>query len=652
MKKAFTLVELLGVIIILGVLALITFPIIDKSIKNSKEKALERAIDNIEEAAYNYSITNDIGYETFYNKLSLEELKKAGFLEKETINPVTNENMNGCVLYKWNDSKKQYEFKYDEPCSVKSIYETVLEQFPYLATNGNGCVTPTDNNYSYMGGCYLKGSKQSGKDIFYSLMLELMDEETITQTFFDSEENFKSQEFESWFRNFAIQQGSTEEEIDQMLQESGKNTIFEATFNMTPEELFAQKALNNLLWYSGFLWRIMGINADGTVRLISEDSITAIPYHKGNSDWNTSYIKDWLNNYFYPKLKGNDIIIEQTWCSEATIDENSKRIECINNLSTEKSKVGLITLDEINLSESSFTRFYNSHLLTSDYFFTMTPYNGVNIWTIRDEPYIEDYGTSTSPFVRAIINIKSDSVITSGNGELGTTWNSKIGPYILNEDKNAEIAGKLREKAVSGEYVMFAGKKYRVVDKDSNGNIKIILDGLYEEDEIIFEMKYNDEHSNKVFSTTTGIGKKLNTDVLEWLVKSNDVDNRNKMVIDYIWYQNDFYYGNNYKVSLEETNPTRSIQATVGLIRVGEMLSGQSSSILTKGYSITDFNNTYRYWTMTSDAIWTQSWIVDGSLGIQSLVPSNYGQIRPVIVIKSDVTITGGNGTWSNPYKI
>ena len=133
----FTMVELLGVIIILGVLALITFPIIDKSIKNSKEKALERAIDNIEEAAYKYSITNDIGYETFYKKLSLEELKKAGFLEKDTINPVTNENMTGCVLYKWNKIKKQYEFKYDEECDV-SAPTIVFNLVDSNAINGNG----------------------------------------------------------------------------------------------------------------------------------------------------------------------------------------------------------------------------------------------------------------------------------------------------------------------------------------------------------------------------------------------------------------------------------------------------------------------------------------------------------------------------------
>ena len=47
MKKGFTLVELMTVIIILGVLALITYPIVDKSIKQSKEKALDRTIKSI-----------------------------------------------------------------------------------------------------------------------------------------------------------------------------------------------------------------------------------------------------------------------------------------------------------------------------------------------------------------------------------------------------------------------------------------------------------------------------------------------------------------------------------------------------------------------------------------------------------------------------
>lgn len=96
----FTLVELIGVIIILGVIALITFPIIDKTIKNCKQQALERIIDNIEESAYRYSVENDIGYSTQYNILTLNELISKGFLKIKIINPITNSEMTGCVNYK------------------------------------------------------------------------------------------------------------------------------------------------------------------------------------------------------------------------------------------------------------------------------------------------------------------------------------------------------------------------------------------------------------------------------------------------------------------------------------------------------------------------------------------------------------------------
>ncbi len=115
-KKGFTLVELLAVIIILGIIALITFPIVDKSIENSKQAALERSIDSILEAAHNYSTQNSLGYSTEENVIFLNELKSSGFLEIETINPVTNKEMTGCVLYKWDEINNQYVFRYDEEC--------------------------------------------------------------------------------------------------------------------------------------------------------------------------------------------------------------------------------------------------------------------------------------------------------------------------------------------------------------------------------------------------------------------------------------------------------------------------------------------------------------------------------------------------------
>ena len=566
MKKAFTLVELLGVIIILGVLALIVFPIIDKSIKSSKEKALQATIASIEDAANKYSVEHELGYSTSYNKLTLNELVNNGYLKGDLINPVTNSKLNGCVLYKWDEEYKQYEFKYDETCSINSIYEIVLEQYPYLKTDGNGCITSNDNNYSYMGGCYLKGNPN-----------------------------------------------------------------------------------NNYIWYSGFLWRIMGINADGTVRLITDENVTAIPWGTDDTaeNWDGSYAKDWLNEYFYSRLKGNNIIKEETWCSETTIDNSSTRATCTNNLSTETTRVGLLTLDEYNLAGGS-----SSYLNIGQWQWIMTPYSSSYAW------YVSNYGNANNGLsvsntygLRAVINVNSDVTITGGNGTLGEIWSSQSGPYILNEDKNVEVTGKLNEKATSGEYVLFTEKKYRVVDKDINGNTKLILDGYYEETAgTVCKMSYG---SNNIFSKDTGIGQKLNEDVLNWLTNNSESE-KAKLVSDYTWYQNNFASGNSYTVSLNEESPTRSIQATVGLIRVGEMLSRQSSSILTKGYTTTSsYNNASSYWTMTSYTGSSYAWNVYhiGTV-YYFLVTNSTRGVRAVIVVNSDVTITGGNGTWSNPYQI
>ena len=658
MKKGFTLVELMTVIIILGVLALITYPIVDKSIKQSKEKALDRTIKSIIDASYEYSIENDLGYNSIYKKLQFDTLIDAGLLKENIINPVTNQELQGCVLYRWIDDYKQYEFEYSETCEIQilTIEDVVLSNFPYLEVGENGCKNPGDNNYSYMGGCYLKGKNSArGKDIFYYYMNQLeLNNETIDKTFFDSEGNFIEKNFEDFMIPYYAELAEVPEDaIRQMLAQQGM-TMFELFFPMSPKELFGyglQSVNNNSLWYSGFLWRIMGINADGTIRLITEENITEIPWGADGTghNWDGSHANDWLNNYFYPRLKGNDIIVDQTWCSEITSGEQEPRTTCTENLSKNPAKVGLITIDEYILSGN-----INSYLNIGQGQWTMTPGRSDS-----SNAYINSEGVlgsfdSTNYIVnlqgiRAVINIKNDIIIMGGNGLLNEHWNIEEGPYIFAENINEEKSKKLNKKATSGEYVMFAGKKYRVVDKDGNGNIQLILDGYYEEDGNIFEMKYGDDN---VFSLSTGIGQKLNGDVLNWIT-NNDESEKAKLVSDYTWYQNNFDSGQSYKVSLNEKNPTRSINATVGLIRVGEMLSGQSSSILTKGYIETSsYNNASDYWTMTSYINDSSIWPVTNDCFSGRADVSRMNSLRPVIVIKSDVEIIGGTGTWSNPYQI
>ena len=584
MKKGFTLIELLAVIIILAIIALIATPIILNVVEDARISAGKSEAQMIYSGINNYCASSMME-EQLNGKVDIcadgvttEEVSQMVNLGNAIVNKVTYSNGKVTEL---EVESNNHTFKLcgdgsfvmdEEECGVSDdevaiihtgpIEDVILSNFPFLETDGNGCVNPGSNNYSYMGGCYLKGNPT-----------------------------------------------------------------------------------DNYLWYSGFLWRIMGINADGSVRLITDENVTGIPYHESSSNWDGSYAKDWLNNYFYPRLKGNDIIVEQTWCSETTTSSSSARTSCSNNLSTEKAKVGSISLDEYNLAGAG-----NSYLNIRQYQWTLTPYNVSGAWNVNNDGTSSGYYVFFARGLRAVINVNSNVTITGGNGTLGETWSSEAGPYILNEDKSIATTGKLNEKATSGEYVLYAGKKYRVVDKDSSGNTKLILDGYYEENGSVYTMAYG---GNYTFSTTKGIGQKLNSDVLEWLVASSDIENRNKLVTNYTWYQNEFDSGDNYIISLEETNPTRSINATVGLIRIGEMLSSQSSSILTKGYTTTSsYNNANTYWTMTPSNYSSAAWYVgiNGNSNDDS-VRSAYG-LRAVIVVNSNVTITGGNGTWSSPYEI
>ena len=138
LNNGFTLIELLGVLIILAVIALITFPIIDNAIKNSREKSLERTIDAIEEAAYRYSIENDIGYPTEKQALYLSDIQSKGFLETSIINPVTNEELSGCVWCYWETNYNQYIFEYDGECVSMDTEPVINISYNESLINSNG----------------------------------------------------------------------------------------------------------------------------------------------------------------------------------------------------------------------------------------------------------------------------------------------------------------------------------------------------------------------------------------------------------------------------------------------------------------------------------------------------------------------------------
>src|SRR5574344_1051492 len=627
-KKGFTLAELLGVIAILAIIALIALPSVTNLIATNKEKAYNTQISEIKSGMASFVANQQITIPSgSVIKITLYQLASEGYIDLAINNPKTGNNFPIDTLLTIANNGNNFTYTVDESVGTKVYSTSELKKIGTLSLTKDIVNTATSDLTIYMKNSsttvttinntsYISYSMTDSNNITMSVYLNLLDNNSIYSTVINK------------FPYLVLGSNGC------ATNTSGTNYSYMGGCYL------AGKHTDNYIWYSGFVWRIMGINNDYSVRMITEEDETTIPYNAENTTtFKGSYAEDWLNNYFYSHLKNTSIIINGNWCERGTnyitTSSTANSTTCVGT--TINDKIGLISLDEYNLASAA-----SSYLINFQYFRTLTPADSYNAWVVNH--YGNAYRSCYPYGLRPVINVNSASSITKGIGTLSDN-------YILEETKETNVTGNLNDIATSGEYVTLANKTYRVVSIDSSGNTKLILDGYYEETAgTNYTMAYGSTNTFDT-TTTTGIGYKLNNDVLNYLISSSDTTNRNKLVT-YNWYQNVFDYGNSYTVSLNETSPTRTISAKVGLIRIGEMLSSQSLTILNKNNTSLNQNYAATYWTMTPFIVNYVAWIVHSTGDAYSIDVSDTSALRPVIVVNSSVTITSGNGLPNNPYQI
>ncbi|MBR3229569.1 MAG: prepilin-type N-terminal cleavage/methylation domain-containing protein [Bacilli bacterium] len=131
MKKGFTLVELLVVLVIIGMLSLVVYPSIMGVIKSSREDAYNSQIKVIEKVTKEWAVSNpemlpeidDVNGECTCNPsskcISIDELKGSGYLSDDDVkNPKGGDLTGGVEITCKCDSCStcKYEYKYIETC--------------------------------------------------------------------------------------------------------------------------------------------------------------------------------------------------------------------------------------------------------------------------------------------------------------------------------------------------------------------------------------------------------------------------------------------------------------------------------------------------------------------------------------------------------
>ena len=411
----------------------------------------------------------------------------------------------------------------------------------------------------------------------------------------------------------------------------------------------------NYVWYSGKLWRITAIYSDGSMQMITDNSITTIAY---GSDYNfytdknnTSYVYQWLNEDFLDTLHNykNIIVIDYKW--NATSGNGSVNYK----LPTTEAEGATLVSAPVGLLNSY--EYYKSYQNTSSgsgylhigyYWWLLNRYSTTseNVWYING-----NYGTArnmepsgNANGIRPTIVIKS-GLAASGNGTINS-------PYRLSDDKrDAEANKTLLNTRTSGEYVSFNEELYRIVGIENDTTKLIKADFLKDE---------NDNIITKNVASTTIFGKDTNIKndnywdyYLNNTWKPSLDDNYEDMLV-----KGNYFVkatpGGNYKgavcatasntISIKNCEKTTSTwTGYVGLSRYGDMYASQQ---VTSGSGSTSY-----MWEITpydSRYVWGINYM-GGAAGF--LYAGSYGA-RPTIHLKDTIVIKSGTGTKGNPFVV
>ncbi len=404
---------------------------------------------------------------------------------------------------------------------------------------------------------------------------------------------------------------------------------------------------NNYIWYSGKLWRAVSVNNEAkTTKLVTQWNISTIPYNvSDNTAFSGSHMEMWLNDTTVDGFLGNlrdyenFVVTDAKWNATLT-SSSSKPAE--TTMVTDA--VGLLNYYEYVTSYRGTTN-SNGYLNNGLYWWTLTPYNTSNVRYVTYDGSAYSISSSNAYGVRPSINLKSSIKIVDGDGTIDN-------PYRLNGDNDTDLSGTLLSSRYSGEYIRFGTDEnnlYRIVSHENGTGAKIVSAEPLKNSGTFVTSVFG---SNVIFSSTNTIGTFLNGNYLTNYVGSS----YSSMIEDSTtWYLGTVGSGVNYRLGKYTDTAMSSLtssttNAKVGLLRMGELMAGQFERYAVKGGS-TSTGLTTTYWTLTPySSSSVRGFNVDGyASGYNS--SRAYG-VRPSINLKSNVQITSGTGTKSDPFVI
>ena len=209
---------------------------------------------------------------------------------------------------------------------------------------------------------------------------------------------------------------------------------------------FRGNVKDNYVSFAGFLWRIVRINGDGSVKIVLNDAIDVLnKYYDENYEYSKTQINKRLQSWYQEHLFNyGDYIASHKFCNDNVKNEETGKYASYDRIITNhiptfvclgkdyNLKIGLLTADEVMLAGAGLNGnkeyyLYNENI--KDSYFTMTIANYENNklypFVVKNDGSLDNkIAGNLNRYVRPVINLIKN-VNAEGNGTINNPYQIK-----------------------------------------------------------------------------------------------------------------------------------------------------------------------------------------------------------------------------------
>ena len=367
---------------------------------------------------------------------------------------------------------------------------------------------------------------------------------------------------------------------------------------------------DNYVLYSGMLYRVISIDKENRIKLVSENNVTLM-YPGFKNGYKDSYVNKWLNSsdakysgIYESALVNSDVLLENTKFCADTIDDVSN-ITCEEEI--DDYKVSLLSLYDYKLAGGKSSYLNNGEM----FYFGSLDKNNDSYYVTGEGELALNQKESKAITVKPVITLNGDNELLGGKGTLKD-------PYII-EKHDVTILGETYVNNI----ISINDNKYKVVEV-LDDKVKLVSTEVLMDKEDKLSIAFGG--SNSAYTTSNTVGKYLNTTFL------NSLDVKDSVV------NGDYFISTLNLSNLDYASLRGSkVTAKVAMLTMGDMFvnEGKNEFTILRGMEATNMINVLN----------------ENGNFFADTISSKYN-VRPAFYLKYDLKIKSGSGTLEDPYKL